>query len=248
MAEAVRRCRPPRSLSTLPRPAHPSPTFEATWLRVDLDTGASDGTTSRTASWLRQREQWADDLVRHQHATTTAGISLALSPRHHPCPDSTPPSDRLPAGSGSTAVGRSSSQGSTGLPATPPLEEELTIRWTTVVPPGPHFSELELSLGQPGRDAKPHALVLRGKPCLYPHARRATPRHLSAGLTSCFLTRFATTCPQHLITPENVDATIESLAVERINGHQVVRGRGRQLALSLRNTSAAFPPSAMEDE
>ena len=57
------------------------------------------------------------------------------------------------------------------------------------------------------------------------------PKYLPAGLTQYVLNNFSKKSPPYRITQDDVSAPLQRLEVEKISGHQSVRGRGGIMAV-----------------
>lgn len=89
----------------------------------------------------------------------------------------------------------------------------------------------DLPSGMPGQDSKRRVSVARCKPCANPHDLTDMPRYLPAGLTQYVLNSYTSKAPPYHVTTDDVEADAERIEVERITGHQSVRGRGGKLAV-----------------
>ena len=83
----------------------------------------------------------------------------------------------------------------------------------------------------PGADARQRASVYRSKPCAYPHDHGDMPGYLPAGLTQYVLNNFSKKSPPYHVTQDDVSIPLQLLEVEKITGHQSVRGRGGVIAV-----------------
>ena len=90
---------------------------------------------------------------------------------------------------------------------------------------------LDLPSDLPGRDSKPRVSVKRCKPCRSPDDTTDLPKYLPADLTTYVLTASAAKSPPYHVTADDVTPPPERLDVERITGHQLVRGRGGVIAV-----------------
>ncbi len=90
---------------------------------------------------------------------------------------------------------------------------------------------LDLPSDLPGRDSKPRVSVKRCKPCRNPDDTTDIPHYLPAGLTTYVLTASANKSPPYHVTLDDVSPPPERLEVEKITGHQLVRGRGGVIAV-----------------
>ena len=78
----------------------------------------------------------------------------------------------------------------------------------------------------PGSDARRRVAIERRKPCANLHDRSDMPKHLPAGLTQYVLHNLSKTSPPYHVTQDDASAPLQRLEVEKITGHQSVRGRG----------------------
>ena len=69
------------------------------------------------------------------------------------------------------------------------------------------------------------------KPCANPHDSSDMPKYLPAGLTQYVLHIFPKKSPPYHVTQDDVSAALQRLEVEKITGHQSVRGRGGVIAV-----------------
>ena len=82
----------------------------------------------------------------------------------------------------------------------------------------------------PGAYARRRVSVQRRKPCANPHANAVRPSYVPAGLTQYMLNNFKISPPYH-VTQDGVSTPLQRLEVEKISGHQSLRGRGGVIAL-----------------
>ena len=73
--------------------------------------------------------------------------------------------------------------------------------------------------------------IERCKPCANPHDSNGMPKYLPAGLTQYVLNIFSKKSPPYHVTQDDVSARLQRLEVEKITGHQSVRGRGGVIAV-----------------
>ena len=90
---------------------------------------------------------------------------------------------------------------------------------------------IDLTSDLPGRDANPRVSVQRRKPCQSPDDIPDLPKYLPADLTTYVLTASDTKSPPYHVTVDDVTPPPERLEVGRITGRQLVRGRGRVIAV-----------------
>ena len=84
----------------------------------------------------------------------------------------------------------------------------------------------------PGADAKKRVSVARGKPCKEPHDTNDMQQcFLPAGLTQYVFHLYTTKSPPYHVTADDVTTALQRLVVEKISGHQSVRGRGGAIAV-----------------
>lgn len=85
---------------------------------------------------------------------------------------------------------------------------------------------------EPGVKPKNRAVMLRCKPCLLSHDVTIMLKQLPVGFSQYVLTNYLAKSPPHNMTVEDTDRPLERVVVDRISGHQLVRGRGGGLALT----------------
>ena len=73
--------------------------------------------------------------------------------------------------------------------------------------------------------------IERCKPYASPHRSSDMPKYLPAGLTQYALNIFSKISPLFDVTETDVSSTLHRLEVEKITGHQSVRGRGGVIAV-----------------
>ena len=83
----------------------------------------------------------------------------------------------------------------------------------------------------PGADACRQVSVKRCKPFANRHDRSDMPKYLPAGLTLYVLHNFSKNPPPYHVTQDDVSIPLQRLEVEKITGHQSVRGRGGLIAV-----------------
>ena len=127
------------------------------------------------------------------------------------------------------------------------LKAKLALNWTghhKVLAVGPCSSAdtpdgsplgdnlyLNLLSDLPGSDARWRVAIERCKPCANPHGSNDVPKYLPAGLTQYVLNIFPKKSPPCHVTQDDVSAPLQRLEVEKITGHQSVRGRGGIIAM-----------------
>lgn len=89
---------------------------------------------------------------------------------------------------------------------------------------------LELLSDMPGADARRRVAVERCKPCTNPHDTDDMPRFLPAGLTPYDLSNHSIKSPPYHVTGDDV-IPAQRMDVDKITGHQCVRGRGGVVAV-----------------
>ena len=189
----------------------------------------------------RERQQRAYELVREQHALTTARING----RNSTLSDALLSRPKYVAG-GWVWVYNTAATTRQGLRKgadNKVLKERLSLNWTgpfkiIAVGPSPAHSQpdgrplgdkllyLDLPSNMSGPAAKPRVTVVRCKPCANPYDTSDMPRHLPAGLAQYVLHTFATKSPPYHVTTDDVATPPILLDVAKITGHQCVRGRG----------------------
>ena len=83
----------------------------------------------------------------------------------------------------------------------------------------------------PGANAKKRVSVARCKPCPNPDDADDMSRFLPAGLTQYVLNNYTTKSPPYHVTEDDVSDSLHRLEVEKISGHQSVRGCGGVIAV-----------------
>ena len=82
-----------------------------------------------------------------------------------------------------------------------------------------------------GSDARRRVAIETCKPCANPHDGNDMPNYLPAGLTQYLLNNFPVKSTPYHVTQDDVSAPLQRLEVEKITGHQSVRGLGGVLSL-----------------
>ena len=90
---------------------------------------------------------------------------------------------------------------------------------------------LDLPSDIPRADARRRVSVQRCKPCVNPHDQGDMPKYLSARLTQYVLRNVSRNPPPYHVT-QDVSTPLRRLEVEKITGHQSVRGRGGVIAVT----------------
>ena len=90
---------------------------------------------------------------------------------------------------------------------------------------------MDLPSDLPGSDARRRVPIERCTPCANPHDSSDMPKCLPAGLTQYVLNNFSKKSPPYHVTQDDVSAPLQRLEVEKITGHQSVRGRGGVIAV-----------------
>ena len=90
---------------------------------------------------------------------------------------------------------------------------------------------LHLPSDTPGADARRRVLVQRCKPCANPPDQGDMPKYLPAGLTQYVLNNFSKKSPPYHVTQDDISTPLQPLEVEKITGHQSIRGRGGVIAV-----------------
>lgn len=83
----------------------------------------------------------------------------------------------------------------------------------------------------PGSDSRSRVSVYRCKPCHSAHDITDFPKHLPAAISKYVLHSFGVKCPPINIMAEDVVPSLDTLSVDYISAHQLVRGRGGFLAV-----------------
>ncbi|CAM9862787.1 unnamed protein product [Sphacelaria rigidula] len=126
------------------------------------------------------------------------------------------------------------------------LKAKLSLNWTgpwEILPVGPSATApdkspvgakllyLDFPTDEPGLKPKNRVSMLRCKPCIPPHDSSDMPKQLPVGLSQYVFTKYAIKTPSYHMTVEDADAPLERVEVDRISGHQLVRGRGGKIAV-----------------
>ena len=82
----------------------------------------------------------------------------------------------------------------------------------------------------PGTDARRRVSVQRCDPCANLHDHGDMPKHLPTELTQYVLNDSSKNPPPYHVTQDDVSIPLQRLEVEKITGHQSVRGRGGIIA------------------
>ena len=194
----------------------------------------------------RERQQRAYEIVREQHALTTArvnGRNSALS-------DALLRRPKYTAGGWVWVYNTAATirQGLRKSADNKVLKDKLSLNWTGPFkilaagpspaadtpggrPLGDKLLYLDLPSNLSGPAAKPHVTVARCKPCANPYDVDDIPRHLPAGLTQYVLHVFTTKSPPYDVTTDDVSTPLILIDVAKITGHQCVRGRGGAIAV-----------------
>ena len=98
-------------------------------------------------------------------------------------------------------------------------------------PLGDNLFYLDLPSDLPGSDARRRVAIERCQPCANPHDSSDMPTHLPEGLTQDVLNNFSKKSPSYHVTQDDVSTPLQRLEVEKISGHQSVRGRGGIMAV-----------------
>ena len=77
--------------------------------------------------------------------------------------------------------------------------------------------------------------IERCKLCANLHDSSDMPKYLPAGLTQYVLNYFSEKSPPYHVTQDVVSGPLQPLEVEKITGHQSVRGRGGAIAVLYKN-------------
>ena len=98
-------------------------------------------------------------------------------------------------------------------------------------PLGDKLLYLDPPSNMPCADARRRVSVQRCKPCVNPHDQGDMPKYLSARLTQYVLRNVSRNPPPYHVT-QDVSTPLRRLEVEKITGHQSVRGRGGVIAVT----------------
>ena len=98
-------------------------------------------------------------------------------------------------------------------------------------PPGDNLLYLDLPSDLPGPDARQRVAIERCKSCANPHDSNDMPKYLPARLTQYVLNLFLKKSPPYHVTQDDASTPLQRLEVEKITGHQSVRGRGGVIAV-----------------
>ena len=98
-------------------------------------------------------------------------------------------------------------------------------------PVGDNLLYFNLPSDLPGSDARRRVATERCKPCANPHDSSDMQQYLPSGLTQYVLNIFPKKSPPYHVTQDDVLALVKRLEVEKITGHQSVRGRGGAIAV-----------------
>ena len=90
---------------------------------------------------------------------------------------------------------------------------------------------LDLPSDMSGADARRRDSVQRCKLCANLHDQGDMPKYLPAELTEYVLDNFSKKSPPYHVTHNDVSTPLQRLEVEKITGHQSVRGRGGVIAV-----------------
>ena len=91
---------------------------------------------------------------------------------------------------------------------------------------------LDLPTDMPGKDQKKRVFVDRCKMCHNPSDDSDIPKYLPAGLSKYVLLSITDKSPQFHPTTEDVVKSGIPVDIEKITGHQLVRGQGGKLAVT----------------
>ena len=98
-------------------------------------------------------------------------------------------------------------------------------------PLGDKLLYLDLPSDMPGVDGRQCVSVQRCKPCANTHDHGDMSKYLPAGLTRYVLNNFSKKSPPYHVTQDNISTPLQRPEVEKITGHQSVRGRGGVVAV-----------------
>ena len=100
---------------------------------------------------------------------------------------------------------------------------------------------LDLPSDLPGSDARRRVAIERCKPCANPHDSNDIPTHLPPGLTRYVLNNLSKKSSPYHVTQDDVSTPLQRLEVEKISGHQSVRGRGGVIAVLYKTHWVGLP-------
>ena len=98
-------------------------------------------------------------------------------------------------------------------------------------PLGAKLLHFDLPPDTPGADARRRVSVQRCKPCTNAHDHGDMPEYLPAGLTRYVLNNLSKKSFPYHVAQDDVSAPLQRLEVEKIIGHQSIRGRGGIIAV-----------------
>ena len=98
-------------------------------------------------------------------------------------------------------------------------------------PLGAKLLYLDLPSDMPGANARRGVPVQRCKPCTNAHDHGDMPEYLPAGLTRYVLNNLSKKSFPYHVAQDDVSAPLQRLEVEKIIGHQSIRGRGGIIAV-----------------
>ena len=90
--------------------------------------------------------------------------------------------------------------------------------------------------------------VQRCKPCANPHDQGDMPKYLPAGLTLYVPNNVSKKFHPYNVTQDDVSTPLQRLEVEKITGHQSIRGRGGDIAVMYEKHWAGLSGPSCERE
>ena len=190
---------------------------------------------------VRERQQRAFELVQESHLIAMSKIQRSntkLLAILHKLPN-------FEVGNWVWTYNRQATIGRGGGEDSSQIVTKLSLNWTgpykiLVVGPGlgpdgrPVADKtlyLDLPTDMPGKDQKKRVSVDRCKMCHNPSDDLDIPKYLPAGLSKYVLHSFTDKSPPFHPTTEDVAKSGIPVDIEKITGHQLVRGRGGKLAV-----------------
>ena len=98
-------------------------------------------------------------------------------------------------------------------------------------PLGSNLLYFDLPSDLPGSESRRRVDIQRCKPCANLHDGGDMAKYLQAGLSQYLLNIFSNGSPPYHVTQDDVSTPLQRRDVERLTGHQSVRGRGVVIAV-----------------